>query len=74
MTEKIVLIGAGSANFGLEAVSDIYRSKVLEGSHIVLHDTDTESLKETQNVAEAAQHAHTRGVQLKNCCSNQRSH
>ena len=36
MTQKIVLIGAGSANFGLEAVSDIYRSKILEGSDIVL--------------------------------------
>ena len=45
MTQKIVLIGAGSANFGLEAVSDIYRSKILEGSDIVLHDTDEKSLK-----------------------------
>ena len=52
MSEKIVLIGAGSANFGLEAVSDIYRSKTLEGSHIVLHDTDEKSLKETQDVAD----------------------
>lgn len=52
MTEKIVLIGAGSANFGLEAVSDIYRSKTLEGSQIVLHDTDKDSLKETQEVAD----------------------
>ena len=30
MVQKIVLIGAGSANFGLEAVSDIYKSKTLE--------------------------------------------
>ena len=52
MTQKIVLIGAGSANFGLEAVSDIYRSKTLEGSDIVLHDTDEKSLKETQVVAD----------------------
>ena len=52
MSEKIVLIGAGSANFGLEAVSDIYRSKSLEGSHIILHDTDKTSLKETQAVAD----------------------
>ena len=52
MPEKIVLIGAGSANFGLEAVSDIYRSKTLEGSHIILHDTDEKSLKETQSVAD----------------------
>ena len=52
MKQKIVLIGAGSANFGLEAVSDIYRSKILEGSEIVLHDTDETSLKETQAVAD----------------------
>ena len=52
MKQKIVLIGAGSANFGLEAVSDIYRSKILEGSEIVLHDTDERSLKETQAVAD----------------------
>jgi alpha-galactosidase len=52
MRQKIVLIGAGSANFGLEAVSDIYRSKVLEGSEIILHDTDETSLKETQAVAD----------------------
>jgi len=52
MTQKIVLIGAGSANFGLEAVSDIYRSKVLEGSEIILHDTNEVSLKETQVVAD----------------------
>ena len=52
MGEKIVLIGAGSANFGLEAVSDIYRSKILEGSDIILHDTDEKSLKETQAVAD----------------------
>jgi len=52
MTQKIVLIGAGSANFGLEAVSDIYRSKVLEGSEIILHDTNETSLKETQVIAD----------------------
>ncbi len=52
MNQKIVLIGAGSANFGLEAVSDIYKSKILEGSEIVLHDTDEPALKETQEVAD----------------------
>ena len=51
MSEKIVLIGAGSANFGLEAVSDIYRSKTLK-EVIYSHDTDEKSLKETQEVAD----------------------
>ncbi len=35
---KIVLIGAGSTNFGLGTVSDIFKSKQLNGSTIVLHD------------------------------------
>tara|TARA_Y200000002_G_scaffold382819_1_gene401482 strand:- start:3492 stop:4841 length:1350 start_codon:yes stop_codon:yes gene_type:complete len=52
MSEKIVLIGAGSANFGLEAVSDIFKSLPLEGSEIILHDTDSGALKETLEVAE----------------------
>ena len=52
MGEKIVLIGAGSANFGLEAVSDIFKSLPLEGSEIMLHDTDQEALKETLAVGE----------------------
>ena len=52
MGEKIVLIGAGSANFGLEAVSDIFKSLPLEGSEIMLHDTDQEALKETLAVSE----------------------
>ena len=50
MGEKIVLIGAGSANFGLEAVSDIFKSLPLEGSEIMLHDTDQGALKETLSV------------------------
>ena len=50
--KKIVLIGAGSANFGLEAVSDIYKSKTLEGSKIMLHDINKEALEKTKNTAE----------------------
>ena len=33
---KIVLIGAGSTNFGLGTVGDIFKSKILSGSTIVL--------------------------------------
>ena len=39
MTEKIVLIGAGSANFGLEAVSDI-----------LLYETSTPNLDDVVRV------------------------
>ena len=48
---KIVLIGAGSQNFGLGIIGDIFKSKVLEGSKIVLHDINAESLKLTDSIA-----------------------
>ena len=51
MTEKIVLIGAGSANFGLGTISDIYKSKILEGSTITLHDINAKTLENTKNIA-----------------------
>ena len=48
---KIVLIGAGSQNFGLGIIGDIFKSQVLEGSHIVLHDINSETLKLTDKIA-----------------------
>ena len=48
---KIVLIGAGSQNFGLGIIGDIFKSKALEGSHIVLHDINEKSLKLTDSIA-----------------------
>ena len=42
---KIVLIGAGSTQFGLGTIGDIFKSKVLEGSTIVLHDINPDSLE-----------------------------
>jgi alpha-galactosidase len=38
------LIGAGSAQFGYGTMGDIFQSKLLEGSHIVLHDINPTSL------------------------------
>jgi len=38
MNKRIVLVGAGSAQFGYGTIGDIFQSKVLEGSEIVLHD------------------------------------
>ena len=38
MEKRIVLIGAGSAQFGYGTIGDILQSEVLAGSHIVLHD------------------------------------
>lgn len=49
---KIVLIGAGSAIFGLGTISDIFNSEVLEGSTITLHDINDKALQKTKNIAE----------------------
>ena len=49
---KIVLIGAGSTIFGLGTISDIFKSVVLTGATIVLHDIDESSLKKTKSIAE----------------------
>ena len=45
MNKKIVLIGAGSTSFGPPMFNDIYLSDVLEGSTVVLHDTNKEKLE-----------------------------
>ena len=49
--KKIVLIGAGSTNFGLGTIGDIFKSKVLAGSTIVLHDINEEALKNSEKIA-----------------------
>ena len=45
MDKKIVLVGAGSASFGPAMFTDLYYSKHLDGSTIVLHDIDKEKLE-----------------------------
>lgn len=52
MTQKIVLIGAGSATFGFGILGDIFKSMVLEGSSIVLHDIDVQALQMVEEVAQ----------------------
>ena len=49
--EKIVLIGAGSQNFGLGIISDIFKSKGLDGCEIFLHDIDKTTLANTKIIA-----------------------
>ncbi|MBI9102557.1 MAG: alpha-glucosidase [Spirochaetales bacterium] len=44
---KIVLIGAGSAQFGLGMMSDIFQSKILAGAEICLMDINPETLERT---------------------------
>jgi len=43
---KIVIVGAGSASFGLEVLSDLFAaSRDLAGSTLALVDTDAEALE-----------------------------
>jgi alpha-galactosidase len=51
MTTRIVLIGAGSANFGLGTLGDILKSTSLKGSTIVLHDINPEALLRVEKAA-----------------------
>ncbi len=53
MQNRIVLIGAGSANFGLGTVGDIFKIKALAGSAIILHDIDPSALERVERVAKA---------------------
>jgi len=48
MSHKIVLIGAGSANFGLGIMGDLLKSQVFAGSTICLHDINAEALARTE--------------------------
>ena len=58
MKKRIVLIGAGSAQFGYGTIGDILQSNILEGSHIVLHDINPDTLKivEQTGLAFLAEH------------------
>ncbi|AGB82526.1 family 4 glycosyl hydrolase, alpha-galactosidase/6-phospho-beta-glucosidase [Serratia sp. FGI94] len=51
MATKIVLVGAGSAQFGFGTLGDIFQSKTLYGSEIVLHDINPTSLAVTEKTA-----------------------
>jgi alpha-galactosidase len=53
MGKRIVLVGAGSAQFGYGTVGDILQSEVLEGTQIVLHDINPRTLAATEATARA---------------------
>jgi alpha-galactosidase len=53
LKKTIVLIGAGSAQFGYGTIGDILQSKVLEGSHIVLHDLNPQTMATVEQNAAA---------------------
>jgi alpha-galactosidase len=53
MEKRIVLVGAGSAQFGYGTIGDILQSKVLEGTHIMLHDINPNTLAVVEKNAQA---------------------
>jgi alpha-galactosidase len=52
MAARIVLIGAGSAQFGLSTLTDIFGSQALRGSTIVLHDINPAALERIRKVGQ----------------------
>ncbi len=48
---KVVIIGAGSASFGPGLLCDAFHCRALEGSPLVLVDTDAEALETMANLA-----------------------
>ena len=59
MSVKIVLVGAGSSNFGTGTIGDILGNKILPGSEICLHDIDGERLNKMLQKAERAIEKHS---------------
>jgi len=51
MGVRIVLIGAGSAQFGYRMLGDVFQSRVLEGSTVVLHDINQPAVQAVADVA-----------------------
>jgi alpha-galactosidase len=52
MSQRIVLVGAGSAQFGYGTIGDIMQSQTLEGSTIVLHDINPDTMGTVAKTAE----------------------
>jgi alpha-galactosidase len=64
VSSRIVLIGAGSAQFGFDMLGDIFQSAVLDGSHVVLHDIDAVALERVRQAGEEFIREQALGVTL----------
>ncbi|HIF96766.1 MAG TPA: alpha-glucosidase, partial [Myxococcales bacterium] len=53
MSTRVVLIGAGSAQFGFDMLGDLFQSEVLAEAHIVLHDINPEALERVRKAGQA---------------------
>ncbi|MBC8395363.1 MAG: glycosyl hydrolase family 4 [Candidatus Marinimicrobia bacterium] len=64
MNKRIVLIGAGSTNFGLGTVSDIFNSEIFRGSTIVLHDINEKALLQTEKISQLFREKHNINIKI----------
>ena len=61
---KIVVIGAGSASFGLNTLGALLRSEKLRGSHVALVDRNPETLELVRKLAERLNREWQAGITL----------
>lgn len=61
---KIVVIGAGSASFGLNTLGVLLRSQHLHGSHLALVDLNPQALEQMGRLAEHANHEWGAGMSI----------
>lgn len=66
---SIVLIGAGSASFGLTMLHDVYSEPLLERSTLWLVDLDPEAVERTRALAAAVEAATNRSIDVR-CTSD----
>ena len=64
MPTRIVLIGAGSAQFGFDMLGDLFQSQVLTDAHIVLHDINPEALERVRKAGQQHIDSNALGVTL----------
>ena len=64
MSTKIVLIGAGSAQFGFDMLGDFFQSPALTDGHIVLHDINGEALERVHRAGKDFIEANAMSVEL----------
>ncbi|HIF93923.1 MAG: hypothetical protein ABGX04_16360 [Myxococcales bacterium] len=64
MATRIVLIGAGSAQFGFDMLGDFFQSAVLSDCEIVLHDINSKALERVSRAGQEFIDARGLGIQL----------
>lgn len=69
MSVRIVLIGAGSAQFGFDMLGDIFQSAPLADCHVVLHDINAQALERVHKAGSDYVEANKLGITLSSTTS-----